>query len=149
MNFKDLFNKGANCCFAVVFLLCLLASTQMSAQSVVFEGTVKDAAGLGLPGVNILEKGTKNATSSDFDGKYKIKLSNAKAVLSFSFIGFKTKEASVAGKTNMDIVLIEDSNSLNEVVVIGYGTSKKYLSLCNRLQLFFIVKINANLSHCK
>lgn len=125
MNFKDLFNKGANCCFAVVFLLCLLASNQMSAQSVVFEGTVKDAAGLGLPGVNILEKGTKNATSSDFDGRYKIKLSNPKAVLSFSFIGFKTKEAAVAGKTKLDIVLTEDSNSLNEVVVIGYGTSKK------------------------
>jgi len=125
MNFKDLFNKGANCCFAVVFLLCLLASNKMSAQTVTLEGTVKDAAGLGLPGVNVLEKGTKNAASSDFDGRYKIKLSNPKAVLSFSFIGFKTKEVAVAGKTKVDIVMTEDSNNLNEVVVIGYGTSKK------------------------
>jgi len=125
MNFKDLFNKGANCCFAVVFLLCLLISNRANAQSVTLEGTVKDAAGLTLPGVNILEKGTKNGASTDFDGRYKIKLSNPKAVLTFSFIGFKTKEVATEGKTKIDVILIEDSNSLNEVVVIGYGTSKK------------------------
>ena len=113
MNFKDLFNKGANGCFAVVFLLCLLTSHQMSAQSVTLEGTVKDAAGLTLPGVNILEKGTKNGTSTDFDGHYKIKLSSSKAVLTYSFIGFKTKEIAVDGKTKVDVVLSEDSNTLN------------------------------------
>lgn len=125
MNFKDLLNKGANRCFAVVFLLCLLMSSRAMAQSVTLEGTVKDAAGLSLPGVNVLEKGTKNGTSTDFDGRYKIKLSNPKAILSFSFIGFKTKDVSAEGKTKVDIVLIEDSNNLNEVVVIGYGTAKK------------------------
>ncbi|OXB25267.1 SusC/RagA family protein [Flavobacterium tructae] len=125
MNFKDLFNKGANCCFAVVFLLCLLAGNQMQAQSITLEGIVKDAAGLTLPGVNILEKGTKNGTSSDFDGRYKLKLTNPKAVVTYSFIGFKTKEVNAAGKTKVDVVLIEDSNALNEVVVVGYGTVKK------------------------
>ncbi|WP_264531209.1 SusC/RagA family TonB-linked outer membrane protein [Flavobacterium sp. N502540] len=125
MNFKDLFNKGANCCFAVVFLLCLLAGNQMHAQSITLEGTVKDAAGLTLPGVNILEKGTKNGTSSDFDGRYKLKLTNPKAVVTYSFIGFKTKEVNAVGKTKVDVVLIEDSNALNEVVVVGYGTVKK------------------------
>jgi TonB-linked SusC/RagA family outer membrane protein len=125
MNFKDLFNKKTKCCFAFVFLLCLFTSNQISAQNVTLDGTVKDASGMGLPGVNILEKGTKNAVSSDFDGRYKIKLSNPKAVLSFSFIGFKTKEVSVDGKTKLDVSLSEDSNTLNEVVVIGYGTSKK------------------------
>lgn len=125
MNFKDLFNKGANCCFAVVFLLCLLTSHQMHAQTLTLEGTVKDAAGLTLPGVNILEKGTKNGTSTDFDGRYKIKLTNPKAVLTFSFIGFKTKEVATEGKTKIDVFLSEDSNSLNEVVVIGYGSVKK------------------------
>ncbi|WP_228526622.1 MULTISPECIES: TonB-dependent receptor [unclassified Flavobacterium] len=100
-------------------------SNQIRAQNVTLEGTVKDASGLGLPGVNILEKGTKNGTSSDFDGRYKIKLTNSKAVLSFSFIGFKTKEVSADGKTKLDVSLAEDSNSLNEVVVIGYGTAKK------------------------
>ena len=125
MNFKDLFNKGANCCFAVVFLMCLLTGNPMSAQTVTLEGTLKDAAGLTLPGVNILEKGTKNGTSSDFDGRYKIKLTNPKAVVTYSFIGFKTKEVAVAGKTKVDVVLTEDSNALNEVVVIGYGAVKK------------------------
>jgi len=125
MNFKDLFNKKTKCCLALVFLLGLFMSNQISAQNVTLEGTVKDASGLGLPGVNILEKGTKNAASSDFDGRYKIKLSNPKAVLSFSFIGFKTKEVSVDGKTKLDVSMSEDANSLNEVVVIGYGTSKK------------------------
>ncbi|BFM42140.1 TonB-dependent receptor [Flavobacterium sp. CFS9] len=125
MNFKDLFNKGANCCFAVVFLLCLLAGNQMHAQSITLEGTVKDAAGLTLPGVNIVEKGTKNGTSSDFDGRYKLKLTNPKAVVTYSFIGFKTKEVNATGKTKVDVVLLEDSNALNEVVVVGYGTVKK------------------------
>ncbi len=90
MNFNDLLNKGTNRCFAVVFLLCLLMGNRAHAQTVTLEGTVKDAAGLSLPGVNVLEKGTKNGTSTDFDGHYKIKLTNPKAVLTFSFIGFVT-----------------------------------------------------------
>jgi len=125
MNFKDLFNKGTNCCFAVVFLLCLLTSNRMNAQTVILEGTVVDAAGLTLPGVNVLEKGTKNGVSTDFDGHYKIKLSNPKAILMYSFLGFKTKEVAAAGKTKIDVVLAEDANELNEVVVVGYGTVKK------------------------
>ena len=125
MNFKDLFNKRTNCCFAVVFLLCLFMSNQVSAQKVTLEGTVNDATGMSLPGVNVQEKGTKNGTSTDFDGKYKLKLSNSKAVVTFSFIGFKTKEVAVAGKTKIDVALVEDSNNLNEVVVVGYGTQQK------------------------
>jgi TonB-linked SusC/RagA family outer membrane protein len=125
MNFKDLSVKGANCYFTVVFLLCLLAGSQMRAQSVTLEGTVKDASGLSLPGVNILEKGTKNSSSTDFDGRYKIKVSNPKAILSFSFIGFKTRDISVEGKSKVDVTLSEDSNNLNEVIVVGYGTTKK------------------------
>ncbi|MCD9577055.1 SusC/RagA family TonB-linked outer membrane protein [Flavobacterium soyae] len=125
MNFKDLLNKEANYCFAVVFLLCLLLSNRAHAQSATIEGTVKDAAGLSLPGVNVLEKGTKNGTSTDFDGHYKLKLTNPKAVLSFSFIGFKSIEVSTEGKTKVNATMSEDSNNLNEVVVIGYGTSKK------------------------
>jgi len=125
MNFKNLSVKGANCYFTVVFLLCLLSGGQMRAQSVTLEGTVKDATGLSLPGVNIVEKGTKNTSSTDFDGRYKIKVSNPKAILSFSFIGFKTRDISVEGKSKIDITLSEDSNNLNEVIVVGYGTTKK------------------------
>lgn len=121
MNFKDLFDKGANYCF--VFLLYLLMSNQVNAQTI--EGVVKDSQGLSLPGVNVIEKGTKNGTSTDFDGHYKIKLTNPKGTLSFSFIGFKTNDVPASGKTKIDVILAEDSNNLNEVVVIGYGTSKK------------------------
>ena len=125
MNLKDLFNKGTNCCFAFVFLLCLLSSNQISAQTATLEGVVKDASGLTLPGVNVLEKGTKNGVSTDFDGKYKLKLTNAKAIVEFSFIGFTSKSVAVAGKTKLDVVLAEEANALNEVVVVGYGTVKK------------------------
>ena len=52
MNFKELLNKGANFCFKLVFLLCLLMTNQTHAQTTTIEGTVKDAAGLSLPGVN-------------------------------------------------------------------------------------------------
>ncbi|WJS95011.1 TonB-dependent receptor [Flavobacterium johnsoniae] len=125
MNFKELLNKGANFCFKLVFLLCLLIGSQLHAQGTTVEGTVKDAAGLSLPGVNVLEKGTKNGTSTDFDGHYKIKLTNPKATLSFSFIGFKTIDVAVDGKTKVNATLTEDSNNLNEVVVVGYSSVKK------------------------
>lgn len=125
MNFKELLNKGADFCSKLVFLLCLLIGSQIHAQTTTIEGTVKDAAGLSLPGVNVLEKGTKNGTSTDFDGHYKIKLTSAKAVLSFSFIGFKTVDVSADGKTKVNATLTEDSNSLNEVVVVGYSSVKK------------------------
>lgn len=125
MNFKELLNKGANFCFKLVFLLCLLIGIQVHAQGTTIEGTVKDAAGLSLPGVNVLEKGTKNGTSTDFDGHYKLKLTNPKATLSFSFIGFKSIDVAADGKTKVNATMSEDSNNLNEVVVIGYGTAKK------------------------
>lgn len=125
MNFKKLFDKRTNCWFAIVLFLCLLATNKVSAQEVTVEGVVKDASGLTLPGVNVLEKGTKNGVSTDFDGKYKLKLSNSKATIEFSFIGFTTQTVVVAGKKTINITLAEEANALNEVVVVGYGTVKK------------------------
>jgi len=125
MNFKKLFNKRTNCCLAIVFLLCLLTSNKASAQDLTVEGVVKDASGFTLPGVNVLEKGTKNGVSTDFDGKYKLKLSSSKATIEFSFIGFTTQSVAVAGKKTISVVLAEEANALNEVVVVGYGTVRK------------------------
>ncbi|MGO4772331.1 SusC/RagA family TonB-linked outer membrane protein [Flavobacterium sp. W22_SRS_FK3] len=125
MNFKEFFNKGTNCCLTVVFMLCLLVSNKANAQEVTVEGVVKDASGLTLPGVNVLEKGTKNGVSTDFDGKYKLKLSSSKAIVEFSFIGFTTQTVPVAGKKTINVVLAEEANALNEVVVVGYGSVKK------------------------
>ncbi len=87
-------------------------------------GTVKDQAGQSLPGVNVQIKSTTLGSSTDIDGKYTID-APADAVLIFSFIGYKTIEVEVSGKTTVDIELEEDVTSLNEVVVIGYGIQKK------------------------
>ncbi|MFB9076018.1 SusC/RagA family TonB-linked outer membrane protein [Flavobacterium procerum] len=97
----------------------------MSAQSNTIEGKITDASGLSLPGVNIQEKGTKNGSSTDFEGSFKINVTNPKAILIISYLGFQTQEVSVAGKTKINVSLAEQSNSLNEVVVVGYGSVKK------------------------
>ncbi|PJJ08815.1 TonB-linked SusC/RagA family outer membrane protein [Flavobacterium sp. 1] len=125
MTNKRSIKKRAKSYFVFTLFLVFLMSNKTIAQNLTLEGTVKDASGLTLPGVNIIEKGTKNSTSTDFDGKYTIKLTKQGAVLSFSFVGFKTKEIPTAGKTRLDVSLADDSNTLNEVVVVGYGTVKK------------------------
>ncbi|MCB0743095.1 MAG: TonB-dependent receptor, partial [Ignavibacteriae bacterium] len=89
------------------------------------KGTVTDEFGQPLPGANILEKGTTNGTQSDFDGKFSINILNDNAVLIVSFIGFKTKEVQVNGQSEITIKLLEDSASLDEVVVVGYGSQSK------------------------
>lgn len=89
-------------------------------------GTVVDETGSPIPGISILEKGTQNGTSTDFDGKFSISVSENNAVLVFSSIGYKTKEVAV-GSTNITVTLEEDTESLDEIVVVGYGTKKKSL----------------------
>ncbi|MDD4116397.1 MAG: SusC/RagA family TonB-linked outer membrane protein, partial [Massilibacteroides sp.] len=85
---------------------------------------IKDATGEVIPGVNVLQVGSANGTVSDFNGNYQISVP-ANAKLSFSFIGYITQSVSVAGKTTLDIILVEDSQALEEVVVVGYGTQRK------------------------
>src|SRR5690606_1151085 len=88
-------------------------------------GRVTDESGNPLPGVNILIKGTTLGTTTDFNGTYALEVSDPDAVLIFSFIGYVTQEVSVNNRTTIDIVLLEDLRSLNEVIVVGYGTQKK------------------------
>ncbi len=88
-------------------------------------GIVTDENGEALIGVNIQVKGTSVGTSTDFDGRFTLEDIDDNAVLVLSYIGFQTQEVSVAGKTNLEIVLIADSELLDEVVVVGYGTQKK------------------------
>ncbi|MGB3774108.1 MAG: SusC/RagA family TonB-linked outer membrane protein, partial [Leeuwenhoekiella sp.] len=78
-----------------------------------------------LPGVSVTEKGTSNGTVTDFDGNYSIKISSAGAILEFSYVGFKTQENFVDGRSIIDVSLETDVASLDEVVVVGYGTQKK------------------------
>lgn len=84
-------------------------------------GTVTDALGEPLLGATVLEKGTSNGVSTDFDGRFTIDLKNENAVLVVSYIGFITQEIAIANRTSFEVSLVADVSSLNEVVVIGYG----------------------------
>ncbi len=114
--------------FNVVFLLVLLAAsvgTLFAQQDVTVSGTVSDAKGETLPGVNVVVKGTGTGTVTDFDGKFSLPVPNRSAVLQFSYIGFTPLEVAVGTQTSLAIVLQEDSKLIDEVVVVGYGTQKK------------------------
>lgn len=104
--------------------LLLMIPVLVFAQNLAVKGTVKDPFGNAMPGVNVLQVGTTNGIITDLDGNYSINVpSNAK--LSFSFIGYTTQTVSVSGKRTINVTLNEDSKSLDEVVVVGYGTQKK------------------------
>jgi TonB-linked SusC/RagA family outer membrane protein len=88
-------------------------------------GTVRSQSGESMPGVNVIEKGTTNGTSTTADGRYSLIVSEANSVLVFSFIGFTTTEEPVNGRSMIDVQLTEDMQNLEEVVVMGYSTKKQ------------------------
>lgn len=94
-------------------------------QEITIKGKVTDSEGNPLPGVNVVEKGTTNGAVTDLDGAYTITVSSSNATLSFSFIGYLTEETQLDGQSSLNMTLIEDIMSLEEVVVIGYGTVKR------------------------
>ncbi len=98
-------------------------------------GTVVDGTGQPLPGASVIEKGTTNGTQTDFDGNFSLNVSSQNATLLVSYIGFLPKEVAISGKANLNVTLQEDVASLDEVVVIGYGTQKKALVTGANLQV--------------
>jgi len=88
-------------------------------------GTITDENGAALPGVSILLKKTTKGTTTDQNGKYKIDVPNAEAQLVFSFIGYLSQEVTVGSRSQINLMLAVDTKSLNEVVVVGYGTQRK------------------------
>lgn len=108
----------------VALLFVMAISHVLQAQSTTVSGSIKDESGLALPGVNVMEKGTTNGTTSDADGKYQISVS-PNATLVFSFIGYKIQEVLVNGQTIIDRSLSPDITSLEEVVVTGYYSQRK------------------------
>ncbi len=127
--------KGAFCLFlaAGMNLMPLYAAegttenmgTQAVQQSVTVSGVITDKTGEPVIGANVLEKGTTNGVITDFDGNYTLTVSGGNSVLVFSYIGYKTQEITVGSQKKIDIVLVEDTEMMDEVVVIGYGTQKK------------------------
>lgn len=111
-------------------LLCLLIFNLVMypflfSQEVNITGKVLDENHLGLPGVNVVIKGTSTGTITNTDGNYSIKVPNANSVLVFSYVGYLTKEITVGDQTEINVTLLLDVAKLNEVVVIGYGTTLK------------------------
>lgn len=110
----------------VLIMICLMFPSAGFAQSFEINGQIVDSEdGMMLPGVNVIEKGTSNGTITDFDGNYSFTLSNPNAIIVFSYVGFQTLEVNVNGKGTINAALRVDSNSLDEVVVVGYGSVKK------------------------
>lgn len=94
-------------------------------QEIKLTGTIKDNNGIALPGASIVEKGTVNGTQADFDGNFILSVTNDKAILVVTYLGYANQEIMVGGKRNFDIVLEESADSLDEVVVVGYGSVKR------------------------
>lgn len=107
----------------LVFLLCLLPLWAY-AQSITVKGTVKDNTGEPVIGASVVQKGTSNGIVTDIDGNFSLNVpSNSTIVV--SFIGYKTQEIPVAGKKQINVTMKEDTEMLDEVVVVGYGQMKR------------------------
>ena len=113
-----------------VFLIVSLIGFSLFAgaktmQNIAVTGVITDDVGISVPGVNVVVKGTTIGVTSDADGKYAINVPNREAVLVFSYVGFATQEKIVGNQTVINVVLNEDTQLIDEVVVVGYGVQKR------------------------
>lgn len=141
LNFKFMKNEffkfsSRRILFSTVMASALLAGSPQTVfaevngvQTVMQTGTVKgqvvDATGEPVIGATVQVKGTTNGTITDFDGNFTLNNVPEKGILVISYIGYKTQEVNISGKTNVKVVLKEDTEVLDEVVVVGYGAQKK------------------------
>lgn len=107
-----------------IMLLSVLFATQANAQNLTVTGTVTDNLGPVI-GASIQVEGTSNGCITDIDGNYSLPNVPANSTLVFSYIGYQTQKVAVNGKTKIDVQLAEDSQLLQEVVVVGYGVQRK------------------------
>lgn len=122
-NFLCFKSKSKNYKHLGLWILMFMFSVGANAQTTV-SGIVSDSSGV-IPGVNVALKGSKDGVSTTIDGKYAINNVPSNGVLVYSFVGYVTQEVSVKGQSQINIKLVEESNTLSEVVVIGYGTQRK------------------------
>ncbi len=108
-----------------LILIFSLGIASISWAQTTVTGTVTDELNTPLPGATVLEKGTTNGTTTDFDGNFSIDVANENVVLEFSYIGYSTMEAAVNGRSSISVQLAEDATQLEDVVVVGYGVQKK------------------------
>lgn len=110
----------------MLFLLVLCTGSYALAQTTIHGVVSSSADGLTMPGVSVSVKGTASGTATDLDGNFSLTIPSDRAVLVFTYIGYKAKEVSVTGSSNnLQVIMDEDNQLLDEVVVVGYGTMKR------------------------
>lgn len=100
-------------------------TNDLVSQSKTVTGVVLDAANIPVIGANVIVKGTTNGTVTDMDGRFSLQNVPENAVLQVSYIGYLDQEIPVSGKSTVQVLLKEDTQKLDEVVVVGYGVQKK------------------------
>ena len=109
----------------MILLLLLFSFSSHAQNGFLVSGTITDEANVALPGASVVEMGTSNGVSTDFDGKFSINVSSRDAVLLISYIGYEPMEVNVNGRSTINIALTENAAALDEVVVVGYGSVRK------------------------
>lgn len=110
---------------SLLFGFMSLMSISLMAQQRTITGKVTDDRGEGLPGVSIVAKGANQGTATNADGNYSITVPNTATSLIFSFVGMTPKEITIGNQTKIDVKMTSEDQTLEEVVVVGYGTSKR------------------------
>src|SRR5690606_26635331 len=116
---------GGNSSLHLMHNTPLSLSPFLTPIEITVQGKVTDDAFNPIPGVNVLVKGSASGTVTNANGEYSINVPDENVTLIFSFIGYITQEVAVSGRTSMDVQLVQDVQTLSEVVVVGYGTQKK------------------------
>ena len=124
MSMKTLLTIKQNMAWGICLMLMMVTLSGFGQQQVVTGKITSSEDSQGIPGVSVVVKGTTQGTTSDATGNYKISVP-AKGILLFSAIGFASETVAVGSKSVINLVLSVDVQSLNEVVVVGYGTQKK------------------------
>ena len=120
------FLSKSNLKFTYTLLLMVTCIFISNAQTVTtIKGNIVDSNGELLIGATVLEKGTTNGTQADFDGNFSLENVKSDGILVVSYVGFKTVEISINGQSSINVVLEIDSDELEEIVLIGYGSQKK------------------------
>ena len=118
-------NLKSSCKFLLLWVVGILLSVQAFAQTMTVKGIVKDETGLGIIGASVQVKGTTTGAITDFDGNFTLQAKQGDIIV-ISYIGYQTQE--LPAEASMNVILKEDTEMLDEVVVIGYSVKKSDLS---------------------
>ena len=127
LRINPLLRQGGFARKMALLITVMLLSFQLFATNLAIDitGKISDEAGVGIPGVTVLEKGTKNGTVTNVEGQFTLKVANTNSTLVFSSVGFSNQEVKVGNTTNFNISMKANISNLDEVIVVGYGTQKK------------------------